>query len=63
MEGYEEREAVERMAKGGGADTVKFFTTPIIGFFIHRAPHSKLGSEVAKYLVKAKQKSGRRMET
>lgn len=63
MESYEEREAVERMAKGGGEDTVKFSTTVITGFFIHCAPHSKLGSEVAKYLVKAKQKSSRRMET
>lgn len=50
------------IAKGRREVTVKLCTTAIICFFIY-PPHSKLGSEVVKYLVKAKQKSSRRKET
>lgn len=49
-----------RIAKGGreeGGYCETVLQPLFASFSIHPAPHSKLGSEVAKYLVKAKQKS------
>lgn len=55
---------VGRMAEGRrGEVTVQFCATNITSLFVHPTPHCKLGSEVAKYPLEAKQKRSRRIET
>lgn len=51
--------------EGRGKGTMQLCTTAVTGFFLYPSypPIWKLSSEVANYLVKAKQKRSRRMDT